>query len=84
MSGPTKTLDQRIALLQGQIIALTVYVQAIAGQLSTDQMRSASANAESTLKQMADALFAYPFPDDVFDGIDLVRSQYFQPPESKT
>ena len=70
--GLSKTTDERLAGLQGQIIALTYFVRSILA--SNEIAGTIAAEAQVNLEQMKSAFVALPFPDDIFQGIDYAMN----------
>ena len=83
-ASPKKTTEQRLASLQGQVMALSHYLRATLARLPPDLATAAILEAEGDIRQMADRLLAMPFPEDLFEGAEMIQSHYFQLSDDKT
>ena len=81
MTDRTKTLQQQIDAMAGQITALTFYLR---GALDKHPKANEALDmAEAELERMTAVLLQMPFSDEMFDGIDLVKKDLGRPPHRR-
>ena len=81
MAERSKSLQQQIDAMFGQITALTFYVR---GALDKHpKAHEALDMAEQELERMTATFLQRPFADEIFDGIDIVRKSLGRPPHPR-
>ena len=78
MTDRSKTPQQQIDALAGQVMALTFYLRSAIDK--HPRAHEVLDMAESELEQMTASLLPRPIADEVFDGIDHVRKSLGRPP----
>lgn len=78
MTDRTRTIQQQLDALQGQVLALTLYLRAALDKHPS--AHQALDMAEAEIERMTATLLARPFADEMLDGIDLVRKRLGRSP----
>jgi hypothetical protein len=81
MADRTKTVQQQIDAMQGEITALAFYLRAALDK--HPRANEALDMAEAELERMTAVLLQMPFADEMFDGIDRVKKDLGRPPHRR-